>query len=32
MDVDTAFLYAKLKEDIYMYPPEAIDGIPEVTS
>jgi hypothetical protein len=29
MDVDTAFLYAKLKEEIYMYPPEGIEGIPE---
>jgi hypothetical protein len=29
MDVDTAFLYAKLKEEIYMHPPEGMDGIPE---
>jgi hypothetical protein len=29
MDVDTAFLYAKLKEEIYMYPPEGMEGIPE---
>ncbi len=30
MNVDTAFLYAKLKEEIYMYPPEGMEGIPEV--
>ena len=29
MDVDTAFLYAKLKEEIYMHPPEGMEGIPE---
>ena len=29
MDVDTAFLYAKLKEEIYMYPPEGMEGNPE---
>ncbi len=28
MDVDTAFLYAKRKEEIYMQPPEWIEGIP----
>ena len=27
MDVDTAFLYAKLKEKIYMYSPEGMEGI-----
>jgi hypothetical protein len=27
--VDTAFLYAKLKEELYMLPPEGMEGIPE---
>ncbi len=29
MDLDTAFLYAKLKEEIYMHPPEGMDEILE---
>ncbi len=29
MDVYTAFLYAKLKEEIYMQPPEGMEGVPE---
>ncbi len=28
MDVNTAFLYAKLKEEIYMQPPEGMERIP----
>jgi hypothetical protein len=30
MDVDTAFLYAPLKEDIYMIPPTGMEGILEI--
>jgi hypothetical protein len=29
MDVDAAFLYAKLKGEICMHPPEGMEGIPE---